>query len=82
MEQFLADNNKVMIRIKFRGREMAHTELGYQLLNRIFAFLGDRIEIEREPKLEGRSITVIIGRATGKKETKQDAQAKNQEVAI
>lgn len=62
-EQFIADGNKIMLRVKFRRREMSHMELGHMLLGKIFTILGDKIQIEREPKVEGTSITAIIGRA-------------------
>lgn len=62
VDEFLKDGDKVMIRVKFRGREMAHTDLGFKLLTRIFDTLGDKISIDRDPKLEGRSITAIIGK--------------------
>lgn len=65
VEEFIADNNKVMFRVKFKGREMAHTNLGFELLNRCLGLLGDKVGIEREAKLEGRSITLIIGRSRG-----------------
>lgn len=64
-EEFLEDGNKIMFRVKFKGREMAHLEFGYNLLKNIFARLGDKISIEREPKQEGRSITVILGKGKG-----------------
>jgi len=62
VDEFLKDGNKIMIRIKFKGREMAHTELGFETLKRIMAFLGDKVSFERAAKLEGRSITAIIGK--------------------
>jgi translation initiation factor IF-3 len=65
VEEFLADGNRIMFRVKFKGREMAHPEFGFQLLDKIFASLEGKINIEREPKMEGRSITVIIGRYRG-----------------
>ena len=49
-EEFLEDGDKIMFRVKFRGREMAHTELGFQLLNKIFETMGEKITIERDPK--------------------------------
>jgi len=64
-EEFLEDGDKIMFRVKFRGREMAHTELGFQLLNKIFETMGEKITVERDPKMEGRSITVIIGKGKG-----------------
>lgn len=63
--EFLEEGNKVFLRVKFKGREMAHTEFGFALLKKIFDQFGDKIAIERDPKLEGRSITAIIGRSKG-----------------
>ncbi len=73
VDEFLKEGDKVMIRVKFRGREMAHTDLGFKLLDKIFLTLGDKISIDRDPKLEGRSITAIIGKSKGvpKNETKE-----------
>lgn len=79
IDEFLGENNKVMIRVKFKGREMAHTELGFQILDRILAKLGDKIVLEREPKLEGRSITAIIGKNRGNRNEKNENQDQNQE---
>ncbi len=67
VEEFLREGDKIMLRVKFRGREMAHTEFGFGLLQKIFGILGDKIVIDREPKLEGRSITVIIGKGKSNK---------------
>ncbi|MBI2595790.1 translation initiation factor IF-3 [Candidatus Daviesbacteria bacterium] len=62
---FLNEGDKILFRVKFKGREMAHLEFGFQLLKKIFNQFGDKITIEREPKVEGRSITAIIGRSKG-----------------
>lgn len=65
VEEFIGDNNKVMFRVKFKGREMAHVDIGFDLLKRVMEILGDKVGIERDAKLEGRSITLIIGRNRG-----------------
>jgi translation initiation factor IF-3 len=75
-DQFMAAGDKVQLRVKFRGREMAHTQLGFELLNKIFDQFGDKIMIDRAPKLEGRSITAIIGKGKG------GANAKPQESKV
>lgn len=62
-QQFIKEGNKVMVRIKFKGREMAHLNLGFELISKIKEMLGEKAEIDREPKVEGRSITVIIGKS-------------------
>lgn len=87
VDEFLKQNHKVMIRIKFKGREMGHQELGYQILDKILAQLGDKIMVERPAKMEGRSITMIIGRNTGgsketepkeSEEKKDESETENQ----
>jgi translation initiation factor IF-3 len=65
VEEFIGDNNKVMFRVKFKGREMAHVNIGFDLLKKVMEILGDKVGIERDAKLEGRSITLIIGRSRG-----------------
>ena len=65
VEEFIGENNKVMFRVKFKGREMAHVDIGFDLLKRVMEILGEKVGIEREAKLEGRSITLLIGRSRG-----------------
>ncbi len=69
VDQFLNDGDKIMFRIKFKGREMAHPEFGFQLLQKILGILGDKVAVEREPKMEGRSITAIVGKSKGNGQT-------------
>lgn len=57
---FLEDGDHVKIIIMFRGREMAHKELGNELLNRILAQLDDVAIIEGKPQLNGRNLSVGI----------------------
>jgi translation initiation factor IF-3 len=77
VDEFLKNNHKIMLRVKFKGREMGHQELGHQVLQRIFAQLGDKITIEREPKMEGRSITAIIGRNAGGGKNNEENKSEN-----
>lgn len=65
--EFLQDGDKIFFRVKFKGREMAHTEFGFELLNKVFEILGDKVIVERAPKLEGRNITAIVSRGKGSK---------------
>ena len=65
VEEFLGDNNKVMFRVKFKGREMAHTNLGFELVKRIIEQLGDKVQVERDARQDGRNITIIIGKNRG-----------------
>ncbi len=57
---FLDDGDRVKIMIVFRGREMAHKEIGQELLNKIFALLGDKIIVEGKPQFSGRNLSVGI----------------------
>lgn len=58
--RFLGQGNKVKLTIMFRGREMAHTELGARLLRRIEEDLVDIAQVEVAPKLDGRNMTMVL----------------------
>jgi translation initiation factor IF-3 len=60
VRRFLEDGNKAKVTIRFRGREMAHTELGRKLLDRMSHDLTDIATIESFPKLEGRNLVMIL----------------------
>ena len=59
--KFLGEGDKVKVTLRFRGREMAHQELGLELLNRVAADVGDAGKVESMPKLEGRQMVMMIG---------------------
>jgi translation initiation factor IF-3 len=59
-EQFLDKGNKVKIQLSFRGREMAHQELGDQLMQRVRADLSTMAQVEMEPKRMGKSINMTL----------------------
>ncbi len=58
--KFLEEGDKVKVTLRFRGREMAHQELGLELLNRVAADVGDNGKVESMPKLEGRQMVMMI----------------------
>jgi len=58
--QFLADGNKVKVTMMFRGRQMAHPELGRDVLDRVAESLGDISKLEQEARLEGRNMTMLL----------------------
>jgi translation initiation factor IF-3 len=58
--RFLSAGNKVKITIMFRGREMAHTDLGRRILDRLVADLGELVIVEAMPKQEGRNMIMVI----------------------
>ena len=59
-QRFLADGDKVKVTIMFRGRELSHPELGRQVLTRMAAELKDLVILEREAKLEGKNMIMIL----------------------
>ena len=59
-KRFLEEGNKVKITIVFRGREMAHTELGSALLNKVATDIAEAGNIEQMPKQEGRTLMMIV----------------------
>ena len=58
--KFLGDGNKVKVTIMFRGRELSHPELGLNVLTRFAGELTDQAVVEKEAKLEGRNMTMIL----------------------
>lgn len=59
--KFIENGDKAKITIRFRGREMAHPELGMQLLQRMIGELVDCAVVEQHPKFEGRQIVMVLG---------------------
>ena len=59
--EFLEDGDKVKITIRFRGREMAHQEIGLKQLDKIKADTEELANVEQEPKMEGRQMGMLLG---------------------
>jgi translation initiation factor IF-3 len=60
LTKFLTAGDKAKITLRFRGREMAHQELGYQLLQRVQKDLETLAVVEQFPKLEGRQMVMVV----------------------
>jgi translation initiation factor IF-3 len=60
IKRFLGENNKAKVTIMFRGREIAHSQLGLKVLERIIADTEEESVVEQTPKLEGRNMTMIL----------------------
>ena len=58
---FLEEGDKVRVMLRFRGREMDHTDIGMQVLNRVQEALKDQCKIEQAPRMEGKQITMSLG---------------------
>ncbi len=63
VEKFLGDGDKVKVTLRFRGREMAHQELGMELLKRVKEEIAEIAKVEAEPKLEGRQMMMVVAPA-------------------
>ena len=59
-KRFLEEGNKVKLTVKFKGRELAHTNLGRDLLQQVQILLGDNVLVEAPSKMEGKSMTKIV----------------------
>ena len=60
MNKFIENGDKVKVTLRFRGREMAHLELGMQLLNKVREEVATIAKVEAEPKLEGRQMMMVL----------------------
>ncbi|HHZ75568.1 MAG TPA: translation initiation factor IF-3 [Rhodospirillales bacterium] len=60
MNRFFGDGDKVKVTLRFRGREMAHQELGAKLLERVQGDLEGIAKVEQFPKMEGRQVTMVF----------------------
>lgn len=60
IRKFLDEGHKVRIQIFYRGRENAHRELGYEMIDKIVAHLGDTIVVEQKPQMAGRNLSVVV----------------------
>ena len=57
---FLSEGHKVKILIFFRGREMAHKELGYELVERVITHLEEEAILEQKPQMAGRNLSIVV----------------------
>ena len=60
IRRFFEEGDKVKVTLRFRGREMAHTELGVDLLNRVKSDTIEIAKVESEPRLEGRQMVMVL----------------------
>ncbi|MBJ7251746.1 MAG: translation initiation factor IF-3 [Acetobacteraceae bacterium] len=60
MKNFIGEGDKVKVTLRFRGREMAHQELGVKVLERIRSDLNELVKVEQMPKLENRQMVMVV----------------------
>lgn len=81
--KFLADGDRVKVSIRFRGREMAHTNLGEQILRGFAEKCSEIANLDKEPKLEGRNMSMFLSpkSAAAVKKAQKEAAKKKAEAA-
>ena len=60
VRRFIEEGNKAKVTVRFKGREMAHTDLGWKMLNRMTEIMHDIAVIENHPRMEGRMLSMIL----------------------
>ena len=65
-QKFIADGNRVKVSVRFRGREMAHTDIGKDLLDRFAEQCTETATLDKPAKLEGRMMSIFLSPKTGK----------------
>lgn len=60
IQEFLNEGYKVKVTVRFRGRELAHTELGRDVLNKVLELLGDTFVVDKTPVMEGKMMSLFI----------------------
>jgi translation initiation factor IF-3 len=82
VRRFLEADDKVKVTIMFRGREVVHSSLGRDILDRVALDVADVGVVENRPMLEGRNMTMMIGPSQKKKEVKAEDEVAAPEAAI
>lgn len=60
LRRFIEEGNKVKVTLRFRGREMAHQELGRDLLKRVESDMAEEVVVEQHPRMEGRQMVMML----------------------
>jgi len=60
VDQFIHEGHKVKVTLQFRGREMAHPELGSKILDQVLAVVGEYVKVETQARLEGRNMSMVL----------------------
>jgi len=60
VSSFLADGDKVRLTIIYRGRELAHKELGYKLMDKLIVELGENVVADQQPQFAGRQLSAVV----------------------
>lgn len=78
VNEFLEDNNKVRLVVKFKGRQMDSKNFGYQLFDRILLELGGKVQVDMKPKFLGRHLAMVISPVKKAKKEEVNENPKSQ----
>lgn len=67
LSRFLEEGNKVKVTLRYKGREMAHQEIGRKVVDRLIKDLGEKVSVEQNPSMEGKQLIVIFAPAKKQK---------------
>jgi translation initiation factor IF-3 len=81
-EEFLERGNKVRVQLQFRGREMAHQEFGMQLMEKVREDLSGMSQVEMEPKITGRNVTMTLAPLPANKRKRRFAPPPKAETTV
>ncbi len=81
LKRFLEDGDKTKVSLRFRGREVAHPDIGMQLMNRVEEDLKEWGTVESAPKFEGRQVIMVIAPRKGRKPGATEDKAEQQEAS-
>jgi translation initiation factor IF-3 len=81
-EEFLDRGNKVRVQLQFRGREMAHQEFGMQLMQKVKDDLSGMSQVEMEPKITGRNVTMTLSPLPANRRKRRFAVKKTDDGAV
>lgn len=76
-QKFLAEGNRVKVTVRFRGREMAHTDIGKAQLLKFAEQCGEVASLEKDPKLDGRHMSIFLSPKVNKESKKSNKESKN-----
>ena len=75
IHEFLDEGNKVKVTVRFRGRELAHTDRGRMVLDRVLGLLGPGVSVDRPPAMEGRFMSMILSPSARAAAAAREAQS-------
>jgi translation initiation factor IF-3 len=75
-QKFLSEGNRVKVAVRFRGREMAHTGIGIELLERFAEGCTEQATVDKKPKLDGRHMIMFLSPKSAKEPNKAAKEAK------